>query len=76
MLIVDQGGGKGHDLEEFVERMGMGEREGEGEGEVLDGKLVLQDLPAVVEQARTGLNPRVTAMAHDFFEDQPVRGTR
>lgn len=41
----------------------------------MPGRLVLQDLPEVVEQARgMFLHPRIELMAHDFFTEQPIQG--
>ncbi|KAJ5149650.1 hypothetical protein N7448_001228 [Penicillium atrosanguineum] len=57
-----------------------------GEGEALlfhrkwssaPGRLILQDLPEVLEQAKTmSLHPSIEIMAHDFFNEQPVKGAR
>lgn len=60
-LIVDVGGGKGHDLVAFQTRFPN------------QGRLVLQDLAPVVESL-TNLNPQIEAMAYDFFTEQPIKG--
>jgi len=64
VLLVDVGGSLGHDLSEFQRKWPD-----------MPGRLVLQDLPAVVEQAQSmSLHPRVEVMPHDFFTEQPVKG--
>jgi hypothetical protein len=67
VLLVDVGGGVGHDLAEF-------RRKWPG----VPGRLVLQDLGDVIEQARV-MNREtergVEATVHDFFTEQPVKGT-
>ncbi|KAI0400127.1 S-adenosyl-L-methionine-dependent methyltransferase [Xylaria palmicola] len=41
------------------------------------GRLVLQDLPEVIEAARLqGVDPHISLQAHDFFTPQPVKGAR
>ena len=66
ILLVDVGGGKGHDLQIFHERF----------AETHSGSLVLQDLAPVIESVHAEtLNPSITKMSHDFFKPQPVKGT-
>ncbi|KAI1764980.1 putative O-methyltransferase [Hypoxylon sp. FL1150] len=62
-LIVDVGGGKGHDLLAFHEK------------HPLHGRLVLQDLAAVTEKIKDP-NPAIELMSYDFFTPQPVEGAR
>lgn len=64
-LIVDIGGGVGHDLRAFAARHGA-----------LKGRLILQDLDSVVSAIPTEspLPSNTEAMAHDFFKPQPIRG--
>ena len=62
VLLVDVGGGKGDLLDRFRQQRPD-----------LKGRLILQDLPNVVEGRQSQLD--VEFMAHDFFETQPVRGT-
>ena len=62
-LIVDVGAGKGHDLMAFHSKFPDSA-----------GKLVLQDLPPVIE-VLDGLNPVIEKVAYDFFTEQPVKGT-
>lgn len=63
VLLVDVGGGLGHDLRDLRERY-----------PALPGNLVLQDRAEVLSQ----LSPteHFEAMSHDFFTPQPVKGAR
>ncbi|CAG8075316.1 unnamed protein product [Penicillium nalgiovense] len=66
VLVVDVGGSVGHDLSEFRRKWSDA-----------PGRLVLQDLPDVIAQAKTGqLHPSIEAMEHDFFTEQPIKGAR
>lgn len=60
-LIVDVGGGKGHDLQIFHEKFPG------------HGKLILQDLPHVLKQAED-LDSIVECLGYDFFTPQPIHG--
>lgn len=61
VLVVDVGGNQGHDLVRFREKHPD-----------IPGRLVLQDLPAVV----AGLECEgVEAMGYSFLDPQPVKGT-
>lgn len=62
VLLVDVGGGRGHDLERFHERFPEA-----------GGQLILQDRPNVV--SNTSLQEPLKAMAHDFFSPQPIKGS-
>ncbi|KAJ1715841.1 O-methyltransferase [Aspergillus flavus] len=64
VFLVDVGGGSGHDLVEFLSRWPGA-----------PGRLVLQDLPAVLDDI-VALDPSIERMAHDFFTEQPVKGAR
>lgn len=64
VLLVDLGGSFGHDLSDF-------RRKWPG----LPGRLVLQDLPEVVVSVKD-LHPTIEVTAHDFFTEQPVKGTK
>jgi hypothetical protein len=67
-LLVDIGGGKGHDLVAFDSTFGKGDKS-------YVGQLVLQDLPQVLDDIMEDqLSSNIRKMAHDFFADQPVRG--
>ncbi|KAI1121727.1 putative O-methyltransferase [Nemania abortiva] len=61
-LLVDVGGGKGHDLLAFNKKYPTG------------GRLVLQDLAAVIESIGD-IDP-IEPMKYDFFTEQPVHGAR
>lgn len=62
-LFVDVGGSMGHDAEKLRQRCPNP-----------PGKIVVQDLPLVVEEARKNINDGIKLMAHDFFTPQPVKG--
>lgn len=62
VLIVDVGGNKGHDLEEFKSKWPNA-----------PGGLVLQDQPHVLGDIES-LDPPIEPMVHDFFTEQPVKG--
>ncbi|PWY70297.1 o-methyltransferase [Aspergillus sclerotioniger CBS 115572] len=64
ILLVDVGGGKGHDLNEFRIKW-----------PAATGRLILQDQPAVLAEA-TGLHESIERMPHDFFTEQPCKGSR
>lgn len=61
VLIVDVGGGRGQDLEMFRKRFPQA-----------PGRMVLQDLPRTVADAK--LSKGVEGMAYDFLTPQPVKG--
>ncbi|KAL8923533.1 MAG: hypothetical protein Q9172_003069 [Xanthocarpia lactea] len=64
VAIVDVGGGRGQALEAI-----------KMEFPALKGRMVLQDLPEVIEDAKLcGLPNFVEPMAVSFFESQPVKG--
>lgn len=62
VLLVDVGGGLGHDLKDFKSKYWH-----------LPGRLVLQERPEVVAQI-TRENPGFESMPHDFFTAQPIQG--
>ncbi|KAI9645579.1 hypothetical protein NHQ30_006321 [Ciborinia camelliae] len=62
-LIVDVGGGKGHDIEAFNE-MFPGR-----------GKLILQDQPHVLEDIKE-IHPAIERVGYDFFTPQPIKNAR
>jgi hypothetical protein len=67
-LLVDIGGGKGHDLVAFDATFGKGDKS-------YDGQLILQDLPQVLDDvSEDQLSSKIQKISHDFFEDQPVKG--
>lgn len=61
-VLVDIGGGTGHELIHLATHYPE-----------LRGKLVIQDMPVVV-QGITSLPSGIEAVEHDFFAPQPVRG--
>lgn len=61
-LVVDVGGGLGHEIAKFKENLGH-----------LPGRLVLQDLPQTFE--KVVVPEGIDIMHHDFFQEQPVKGT-
>lgn len=66
VFMVDVGGCLGHDLLEFHRYH-----------PAAPGKLVVQDLPQVVGSiAPSEENRALTAMPHNFFDEQPVQGAR
>ena len=62
VFIVDIGGSIGHDLAEF-----------EKKHPDTPGRLVLQDLPAVLGQIES-LDENIERMAYDFYTEQPLLG--
>ena len=66
-LVVDVGGGAGHDLE-LVRTAWPGVFVAERK----EGRLVLQDQESVIAQVTP--KPGLLRMAHNFFEEQPVKG--
>lgn len=63
-LVVDIGGGKGHDLSKFSLR----------HPEAPKGSLVLQDLPDIINNIKSVHG--IVMQPHDFFTPQPVKGAR
>lgn len=58
-LIVDIGGGNGHDLEWF--------RKNHPE---IQGRLILQDLPYITDKVKL---EGIEVMTHNFYDEQPVK---
>jgi hypothetical protein len=63
-LLIDLGGGLGHDLEAFAKAFPN-----------LPGRLILQDRPSVIDDIKE-LDPRVERMKHSFFDPNPVKGAK
>ena len=63
VLLVDVGGCQGKDLQAFREKFPN-----------LPGRLILQDLPHVVEAGE--IPSGIEAQGHSFFDKQPVKGAR
>ncbi|RDW64582.1 hypothetical protein BP6252_10233 [Coleophoma cylindrospora] len=64
VLLVDIGGGTGHDIMEFHKQHSS-----------LSGRLILQDTPAVIASTKD-LPDRIEKMSYDFFTEQPIKGAR
>ncbi|MCJ1303486.1 hypothetical protein MMC08_006296 [Hypocenomyce scalaris] len=64
VLIVDVGGGIGHDLEEFKLKHPEA-----------PGRLILQERQEVIDQISQAL-PGIELRVHDFFTPQPVKGAK
>ncbi len=62
VFLVDIGGSIGHDMDEFRRKHPDA-----------PGRLVLQDLPAVLDHCG-GLHERIERMPYDFHTEQPVEG--
>ena len=62
VLLVDVGGGMGHDLEDLKARFPD-----------LEGRLLLQERREVIRQIAT-LSPGIEVTEHDCFTAQPVKG--
>ncbi|KAL9561359.1 hypothetical protein ACKAV7_014714 [Fusarium commune] len=64
-LLVDVGGGKGHDIQAFYTKFSN------------TGQLVLQDLPQVLQNIKAkDLDDSIEKMEYDFFTEQPVKAAR
>ncbi|KAJ5948668.1 S-adenosyl-L-methionine-dependent methyltransferase [Penicillium verhagenii] len=63
VLLVDIGGGKGHDLTRFKEKKNPA------------GRLIVQDLPEVIQDIQAPLTG-IDAQGYSMFEPQPVRGAK
>lgn len=64
VVLVDVGGGMGHDLVELKEKHPK-----------LPGKLILQDRPEVISTV-SSTGETFESMSHDFFTPQPVKDAR
>ncbi|KAJ4345332.1 uncharacterized protein N0V89_011462 [Didymosphaeria variabile] len=62
VLLVDVAGGRGHDVQAFGKKF-----------EACKGRLVLEDLPAVIGDIKQ-LDERVERVEYDFFTSQPIVG--
>ena len=73
ILLVDIGGGTGHDLAAFIAA------KPELFASSSPYRLVLQDLPNAIDLARSQQPPlpsHIIPYAHDFFTPQPIKGAR
>ncbi|KAI0012631.1 putative O-methyltransferase [Xylariaceae sp. FL0662B] len=64
ILLVDVGGGRGHDVVAFHEKFPNQE-----------GRIILQDRASVMDNIQ-GLNAAIELVTYDFFTEQPVKGAR
>ncbi|APA05649.1 hypothetical protein sscle_01g004190 [Sclerotinia sclerotiorum 1980 UF-70] len=65
-LIIDIGGGIGHDLIRFKEA-----------NPDIQGRLIVQDIPVVISGIAPGSLPEgIEAQPHDFFKPQPVQNAK
>lgn len=62
-MLVDVGGARGHEVEAIKKKYPN-----------LIGRFLLQDMPDTIEQALP--LPGMEACVHDFFSEQPIKGTR
>ncbi|KFY01868.1 hypothetical protein V490_00739 [Pseudogymnoascus sp. VKM F-3557] len=67
VLLIDVGGNGGHDLIGFHEAHPS-----------IPGRLVLQDLPTIIQSIDSDALARqgIEAMGHDFFTPQPIHGAK
>ncbi|PKS08432.1 hypothetical protein jhhlp_005143 [Lomentospora prolificans] len=63
-LVVDVGGNTGLDISHVHKAL----------PDLPAGALVLQDLPEII--AKANVDEKITAMVHDFFQPQPIKGSR
>lgn len=64
IFFIDIGGGNGHDIKELCRQYPH-----------VDKRMILQDQESVVSKlANSELDSRIQPMAHNFFEEQPIRG--
>lgn len=68
VLLIDIAGGEGHDIQAFHKAFPNA-----------PGKLVLEELPPVLENIQTqgkDVSPEIVRQPIDFFEPQPIKGAR
>ena len=63
VLLVDVGGNKGHEVASF-----------HAAHPAIPGRLILQDLPSMIERVRQNPPTDIELMPYDFFTPQPVKG--
>lgn len=79
-LLVDIGGSLGHDLQEFAyvsrsSSYASANSRASTKYPNEPGRLVLQDLPAVIDAIQS-LHPKIERTKYDFFTEQPVKAAR
>jgi len=62
VLLVDVAGGRGHDIQAFKKAFPNKK-----------GRLVLEDLPAVIDDI-SELDEGIERVKYDFFTPQPIKG--
>lgn len=66
-FMVDVAGGYGHDLDGFIEH----------HGEQFRGRMIVQDLPSVIDEIQPGsISKRIEMQKHDIFTPQPIKGAK
>ncbi|PYH29859.1 O-methyltransferase [Aspergillus neoniger CBS 115656] len=65
VLLVDIGGGKGHDISGFKRKFPD-----------IKNQLIVQDLPGVIGDIDEPLIEGVTAVGYDMFHSQPIKGAK
>lgn len=65
VVLVDVGGGKGHDIATFASKFSP-----------VPGRLVLQDREQAINSIPADENRQFEATAHDIFTEQPVKNAR
>lgn len=63
VLLVDVGGNQGHEVSSFHKAHPD-----------IAGRLILQDLPAMIDRVTAAPPPDIELMKYDFFTPQPVKG--
>lgn len=63
VLLVDVGGNKGHDISSFHKAYPD-----------LPGRLILQDMPSMIDTVRADPPEGIELISYDFFTPQPVKG--
>ncbi|KAJ5659270.1 S-adenosyl-L-methionine-dependent methyltransferase [Penicillium longicatenatum] len=63
--LVDVGGGLGHDVARFKERFPD-----------IPGRLIVEDLPSVIQNIKAPLGEGIEAIGYDIFTEQPVKGAK
>ncbi|KAJ5197301.1 hypothetical protein N7449_007780 [Penicillium cf. viridicatum] len=64
-FLVDIGGGLGHDLAGLKRKFPN-----------LPGRLVLEDLPDVIEHAKESIEDGIEVVGYDMFTKQPLKGAK
>lgn len=66
VFLIDVGGGNGHDIQEMCRQ-----------NPNINKRMVLQDQASVIQELKdTKLDSRIEPMAHNFFQEQPIKGDK